>query len=125
MKKNVAVFAAVLAFCCALVVGPASQARAEEPCTTQGALALALADVLKIKVTSAQAAADALAQLGVGPVSGWNVEACLTDAVSMEISQSFAALNREAGGFERALAMVQRIPDQVYPDVSPVSPARP
>jgi hypothetical protein len=125
MKTKLGVITAVLAFCCALLVGPASQARAEDSCTTQGALALSLADVLEIKATSAQAAADALAQLGVAPVSGWDVDACLTDAVSMEISQSFAALNRESGSYERALAMVQRVPDQVYPDVSPVSPARP
>lgn len=121
MKTKLCVITAVLAFCCALLVGPVSQARAEE-CTTQGALALALADVLGIKATTAQAAADALANLGVGPAAGWNVEACLTDAVSMEISQSFAALNREAGGFERALGMIRGVPDQVYPTVSPAKP---
>lgn len=122
MKTKLGVVAAILAFCCALLVGPVSQARAEDPCTTQGALALALADVLGIKATSAQAAADALALLGVKPVSEWNVEACLTEAVQIEISQSFAALNREAGGFERALGMIRRVPDQVYPDVSPAKP---
>lgn len=121
MKTKLGAITAVLAFCCALLVGPAAQARAEE-CTTQGALALALADVLGITATSAQAAADALAQLGVGPVAGWDVEACLTDAVSLEISQSFAAIKREAGGFERALGMVRRVPDQVYPVVSPAKP---
>ena len=121
MKTKLGVIAAVLAFCCALLVGPVSQARAEE-CTTQGALALSLADVLGIKVTSAQAAADALASLGIGPSSGWNVEACLTDAVSQEISKTYALLNREAGGFERALGMIHHVPDQGYPTVSPAKP---
>ena len=121
MKAKLGVIAAVLAFCCALIVGPASQVRAEE-CTTQGALALALADVLGIKVTTAQAAADALAHLGVGPKLGWNVEACLTDAVALEISQSFAALDRGAGGFERAMGMIGRNADQAYPTVSPFKP---
>lgn len=123
MKTKLGVVAAVLAFCCVLLAGPVTQARAEG-CTTQGALALSLADVLGIKATSAQAAADALAALGVAPVSGWDVDACLTDAVSLEISQSYAALNREVGGFERAQSMIKGAPDQGYP-VSPISPAKP
>jgi hypothetical protein len=122
MKTKLCVIAAVLAFCCALVVGSATRARAEEPCTTQGALALALADVLGIKVTTAQEAADALAALGVKPLLGWDVEACLSDAVSLEISQTFASLNRDAGAFERAMGMIAPRTDRVYP---PVSPSRP
>lgn len=108
MKASLGMCAAVFAVCCALMAGTVSQVRAAEgdKCTTQGALALALADVLGIKVTEAQAAADALAAMGVGPVLGWDVEACLTDAVSVEISKSFAALNRDMGGFERALGMI-------------------
>ena len=121
MKTKLGVVATVLAFCCVLVVGPAVQARAAE-CTTQGALALALADVVGSKVTSAQAAADALAAIGVGPTLGWNVEACLTDAVSLEISAAYAALNRDAGGFERALGMIGTGNDKSSRSVSPHKP---
>ena len=120
MKMKLGVVVAVLAFCCALLAGPAPRARAAD-CTTQGALALALADVLGIKVTAAQEAADALAVLGVAPTLGWNVEACLTDAVSLEIRQAFALHNRDMGGFERALDMVRPGPGRDYP----VSPAKP
>lgn len=109
MKTKLGVIAAGLGFCCALLLGPATQVRAEE-CTTQGALALAIADVLAIKTTSAQAAADTLAALGVAPVLGWNVEECLTDEVSLEISKSFALLKREAGEFERAQGMIRSTP---------------
>ena len=124
MKTKLGVIAAVLAFCCILAIGPASQARAEETCTTQGALALALADVLEIKVTSAQAAADALALRGIAPKLGWNVEACLTDEVSLEIKTSHG----DAGSFERALAMIDRSADRQHqkddspPTVSPFKP---
>ncbi len=121
MKTGFGVIAACLALCCVLLVGTVSQVRAEE-CTTQGALALALADVLGIEVTSAQAAADTLAAMGVAPVMGWNVEACLTDEVSLEISKSFALLKRELGGFERALGMIRSDPGQVPPTVSPAKP---
>jgi len=121
MKKSMAAIIAILAFCCSLVVGTAVQVRAEE-CTTQGALALALADVLGIKATSSQAAADALALRGVGPELGWDVEACLTMAVQEEIKASLG----DAGGFERALAMIDRNADRLYPvvrDLPDVSPA--
>ena len=124
MKMKLGVFAAVLAFCCVLVVGSAVQARAEEPCVTQGALALALADVLKIKVTTAQEAADALALRGIAPKLGWNVEACLTDEASREIRLAFG----DAGTFERALAMIDQNTNQMYPRVGhppSVSPDRP
>lgn len=125
MKMKLVVVAAVLAFCCVLVVGLAVQVRAEEPCTTQGALALALADVLKIKVSTAQEAADALALRGIAPKLGWDVEACLTEEVSREIRTAFG----DAGSFERALAMIDHNTDQQYPRVGapppPVSPFRP
>jgi len=120
MKNTLGMIAAVLAFCCALVVGPASQTRAEE-CTTQGALALALADVLGIQVTTAQAAADALALRGIKPKLGWNVEACLTDEVLQEVKKAFA----NAGDFERALALISRDTDRKYPKPPVVSPAKP
>jgi hypothetical protein len=119
--KNLGLLAAVLALCCALTVGSASQALAAD-CTTQGALALALADVLGTKTTSAQAAADALTVLGVRPTAGWNVETCLTEAVSLEVSTSFAALNRETGGFERAQGMINPGQDQGVKFVSPHTP---
>jgi hypothetical protein len=121
MKRNLGLIAAALMFCCALLVGTASQARAEE-CTTQGALALALADVLGIQATSAQAAADSLAAISVGPALGWNVEACLTAEVSAEISQSFAALKREEGGFERAMNMIRPGPDGSAAKISNIDP---
>jgi hypothetical protein len=129
MKTKLGVIAAVLALCCAFLVAPVSEARAEE-CTTQGALALALADVLGIKVTSAQAAADTLAALGVAPLLGWDVDACITDAISLEIRKSFALLNREAGSFERALAMIdsksgRQYPPTVPPPVPPLPPPPP
>jgi hypothetical protein len=142
VKKNLGLFAAVFAFCCFLTVGIVSRALAAE-CTTQGSLALALADVLGIEATSAQAAADALAAINVAPALGWDVEACLTEAVKVEISAAFAALNREAGGFERALGMIDTgngsrattrgttpgtppgTPPAAPPATPPVSPFRP
>ena len=120
MNKKLGLIAAVIAICCALVVGSLSQARAEE-CTTQGALALALADVLGIKVTSAQAAADELAKRGIAPKLGWNVESCLTNEVRDEIKTAFA----NAGDFERALAMIGKDSQgagRSYPVVSPAKP---
>ena len=124
MNRNLGIIAAVLAFCCALVVGPASQARAEE-CTTQGALALALADVLGIKVTSAQAAADALVTCGVScstePKLWWIVSECLTDKVRQEVKVVFAGVVG-AKGFERAEAMLGTDSKRIYPDVSPSKP---
>lgn len=126
MKRHLAVIAAVLALCCTVLVGTVSRSRAEG-CTTQGALALALADVLGINVTSAQAAADALAALGIKPTLGWDVAACLTDAVALEIRQSFAAPIRDIKDFDRAMGLIGRIPDQQYqgkinPMVSPFKP---
>jgi len=121
MKAKLGVIAVALVFLCAMLVGPASQARAEE-CTTQGALALALADVLGIKVTSAQAAADALVLRGIKPDEGWAVEVCLTDAVLQQVKTAFG----EAGNFESALTMIGRGtgPDagRTYPVVSPAKP---
>lgn len=118
MKTTLGVFVAVLTFCCVLVVGSAVQARAEEPCTTQGALALALADVLKIKATTAQEAADALAIRGIAPKLGWLVDTCLTDEVSREVRTAFG----DVGSFERALAMIDHNTDQQYQRVSPFVP---
>jgi hypothetical protein len=134
MKKAFAVVAVLLAALCALAPFGAATAQAQTPgqppvttCTTQGALALALADVLGIKVADAQAAADALAALAVKPKLGWDVEACLTDVVSQEVAQAYAALNRDAEGFNRAMGMLLKIPDQQYPRGGrpPVSPSRP
>ena len=118
MKTKLGVIAAVLACCCALVVGLAKQARAEEPCTTQGALALALADVLQIKVTVAQEAADALASRGIAPKLGWNVDACLTADVAQEIRVAFGSI----GSFDRAIAMIDNNKDQQYPIFEGTSP---
>lgn len=129
MKTSLGMFAAVIAVCCALVVGSVAQARAAagDTCTTQGALALALCDVLGIEVTAAQAAADALAALGVKPSLGWDVDACLTEEASFQISRSYAALDRDLGGFDRAMGMILRIPDQQYPTKGgpAVSPSNP
>ena len=124
MKKKLGVIAAVLACCCVLVVGLAKKACAEEPCTTQGALALALADVLQIKVTVAQEAADALASRGIAPKLGWNVDACLTAEVAQEIRVAFGSI----GTFDRAMAMIDNNKDQQYPisgGTPAVSPFKP
>jgi len=111
MKTKLGVFAAVLACCCLLVVGLAVPARAEEPCTTQGALALALADVLKIEVNTAEEAADSLASRGIAPKLGWNVDVCLTAEVAQEIRVAFGSI----GTFDRAMAMIDNNKDQQYP----------
>jgi len=116
MKNTLGLIAAVLAMCCLLVAGPASQARAADECTTQGALALALADVLGIKVTTAQDAASALALRGIEPKQGWNIEACLTDEVRQEVKMAFA----NAGDFERAQTLIAPNPARSY-----VSPSKP
>ena len=101
MKRNLGLIAAVLAFCCALLVGPASQARAEE-CTTQGALALALADVLGIQATSAQAAADALAAPRRRADAGVECRGLPhRRSLAMRSRQAFAALTREAASSGR------------------------
>lgn len=121
MKTKLGVIAVVLAMCCALFVGFAPQARAAA-CTTQGALALALADLLGIKGTSAQEAADSLAALGVKPKLGWNVEACLTEEVTLEVKQTYAALNRDVKDVDKMLGVIGQTPDQQYPPVSPFKP---
>jgi len=130
MKTNLGVIAAVFALCCALVAGPVSPARAEDQCTTQGALALALADVLGIKVTTAQDAADKLAARNIKPKLGWSVDTCLTDEVLQEIQQSYAAFTRDLAGFDRALGQLnltdRQHPNQGVPPKPPtVSPFKP
>jgi len=124
MKTKLGVIVAVLACCCVLVFGSAVQSRAEEMCTTQGALALALADMLKIQITTAQEAADALASRGIAPKLGWDVDACLTAEVSREVRVAFGSI----GTFERAMAMIDNNKDQQYPisgGTPAVSPFKP
>lgn len=134
MKKVLTVLVVLLAVLCSLLPGGAAIAQAQSApgqppanqCTTQGALALALADVLGIKAVSAQAAADALAALNVKPLLGWDVEACLTDSVIQEVAAAYATLNRDAEGFNRALGTLMKIPDQQYPHHGrTVSPSKP
>jgi len=99
MKKAFGALFAVLVFCCSPVLGPA-QAQAE--CTTQGALALGLAEVLKLNVTTVTAAVTALTTIGVEPDGGWKPEECLTPEVTAQIQAAYAAA--VAGGRSGILA---------------------
>ena len=70
-------------------LGQAAEVRAE--CTTQGAYALALAQVLQFDVSTVEAAISALTGIGAAPDGGWQPEVCLTDAVALQVR---AALER-------------------------------
>jgi hypothetical protein len=127
MKRVLCTFAAVLALCGALVFSTAARAKAE--CTTQGAMALALAEMLKLNVTTADAAVTALAALGIAPDGGWKVEECLTAETTAQIRAAYAAAVTKAGGagnltagaFDAALESLTPA-ERSFRDVSPSKP---
>jgi len=124
MKKAFGILFAVLVVCCALVQGP-SPAKAE--CTTQGALALGLAEMLNLNVTTADSAAAALATLGVAPDAGWMPGECLTPEVTAQVQKAYAeaiAGGRAASltpGAVDAVLDALRSADRKY-DISPSRP---
>lgn len=124
MKNVISFLSAVLVICCVLALGPA-QAKAE--CTTQGALALGLAEMLKLNVTTADSAAAALAALGVEPNGGWKPGECLTPEVTAQVQTAYAAAvaggrsgNLAPGAVDAALDALRPV-DRKYN----VSPSRP
>ncbi len=125
MKKAFGVLSVVLAVCCALVLGP-SPAKAE--CTTQGALALGLAEMLKLNVVTADAAAAALAALGIEPQSGWKPAECLTPDIAAQVQAAYAeaiAGGRSASltpGAVEAVLDALRPADRKYDVISPITP---
>jgi hypothetical protein len=127
MKKALYALAAVLVCCGVLVLGPVTQAKAE--CTTQGTLALALAELLKLDATSAYAAVAALTALGVEPTGGWKTEECLTSETTAQIKAAYAAtvaagghsLYLGPGAIDRTLEALRPI-DRQYHELSPSRP---
>lgn len=125
MKKALCVLSAVLVVCGLLVLGPAAQAKAE--CTTQGALALALAEMLKFDVTTTEAAVAALVAIGVEPNGGWKPEECLTPETTTQIRDAYARAvadsgrSLSAGAVDGALEALKTI-DRQLQDVSPSRP---
>lgn len=93
MKKSVMAIVVCFVLTAVLALGPTVDAHAE--CTTQGAYALALAQVLNFNVTTVDAAVSALTGIGVAPDGGWKPEECLTDAVIVQVR---AALDRAVAG---------------------------
>ena len=124
MKKVQCALVAVLVFCGTLVLGPAPQARAQAECTTQGALALALAQMLNFDTTTADAAVAALVAINVQPDLGWKPEECLTPEVTAQVKAAYAAAaadsgrTLDAGAAERAAQALGTI-DRQLQDVSP------
>jgi hypothetical protein len=129
MRNRLGAAIVVIATLCALGLGPAAQARAE--CTTQGALALSLADLLKFNVTTTEGAAAALTAIEIKPDAGWDLPACLTPEVTAQVQAAYAAAvaaggrwgRLAAGGFEAAIEALKPI-DRQYPHVE-LSPFRP
>jgi hypothetical protein len=127
MRYRLGAIAAAMMACCALGLGPAARARAE--CTTQGALALALADLLKFNVTTTEGAAAALSAIEIKPAAGWDLPACLTPEVTAEVQEAYALAvaaggrwgRLAAGGFEAAIEALKPI-DRQYPVISPARP---
>jgi len=56
-------------------------------CGTQGAFALAVAQLLGYEVTDNDAAMATLTNVGVEPNGGWDPEACMTEEVASEIDK--------------------------------------
>lgn len=123
MKKALSALLAVLVVC-GLILWPAAQAKAE--CTTQGALALALAEMLKFNVTTTEAAVAALAAIGVEPDGGWKPGECLTPETTAQIKAAYGRAaaergrNLAAGALDAALEALGTIDRQL--DVSPSKP---
>lgn len=124
MRKVPCALVAVLVFCGALVLGPAPKAMAQAECTTQGALALALAEMLNYDATTTEAAIAALVAINVQPDLGWKPEECLTPEVRAQVKASYAAAaadsgrNLDAGAADRAAQALETI-DRQLQDVSP------
>jgi len=126
MKRTSAVLFAILAICFTLGVDTA-QVQAQTECTTQGALALGLAELLKLNVTSADAAVAALAAIGVEPDGGWKPGECLTPEVIAQVKAAYAGAvaggrsgSLVAGAVDDALVALKPI-DRKY-DISPSRP---
>lgn len=130
MKSMIGTTAAALIFCCALVLVPASQARAQAECTTQGALALALAQLVDKTVATAEQAVATLSALGVEPDGGWKPAECLTQEVIDQVTAAYAVAVAEgrragslvAGNVGVALGLIAP-PDRKYPSLSNISPS--
>jgi len=91
------------------------------------AVALGLAEMLKLNVTTADAAAAALAALGIAPEGGWLPGACLTPEVSAQVQAAYAealAGGRSAfltpGAVDAVLDALRSV-DRKY-DISPSRP---
>jgi hypothetical protein len=116
-----------MVFCGTLVLCQPAPARAE--CTTQGALAQALAELLKLPYTDAVSAARALEGLGVAPAGGmWDVTACLTPDAEAQIKAAYGAViaggghsNMATGAVDAALEALRPL-DRNLKDVSPSQP---
>lgn len=128
MKKALGVLFSVLVVSCALVLGP-SPAKAE--CTTQGALASGLAEMLKLNVATPEAAAAALAALDIAPDGGWLPGACLTPEVAAQVQAAYAAAvaggratSLTPGAVDAVLDALRPV-DREYIAISPISPSRP
>jgi hypothetical protein len=131
MKKYLCVLIAVLVGCAALVTVPATGARAQTntqadagDCTRQGALIMALAEMLKLDVEGKSVAevGAMLAARGIEPPGGWNPDACLTKDAEDAIRMGYGNV-----GVERAFDTYrQYLPadpgQQHYPTVSPAKP---
>ena len=72
---------------CALFLMTMTPALAAAECGTQGAFALALAQLLGYEVTDQGAAMATLTNVGVEPTGGWSPEACMTEEVANEIDR--------------------------------------
>lgn len=125
MKKAFVALVSLFVVSCALAMG-SSPAKAE--CTTQGALAMGLAEMLKLNVTSADAAAAALAALDIAPTEGWLPGACLTPEVAAQVQTAYAeavAGGRAASltpGAVGAVLDALQFADRKYEVISPVQP---
>lgn len=127
MKNPMGVLFAVLVMSCFLLLGP-SPVRAE--CTTQGALASGLAEMLKLNVATPEAAAAALAALDIAPDGGWLPGECLTPEVAAQVKAAYdaavsggRAANLVPGAVDAVLESLQTV-DRQYNVISPVSPVQ-
>lgn len=130
MKKMVSPIAAAVLLCCTLLIGAAPVAAAETDCTTQGALALALAQLVDKSIATTEQAVQTLSALGVEPDGGWKVAECLTREVIAQVTAAYgaavAAGRREGGLVAGQVGVALELlgpPDRIYPSVSNISPS--
>lgn len=85
MKRKIVVGCAAFLFAVAGIVTAATTARSE--CKTQGALALAMAQLLGVadEKTTPLNAADALKGLGIEPTAGWRLNECIAEDVVIQV----------------------------------------